>query len=185
MIFLLKRSLVIFTSILWDNISFWFSDALKSSILRFPLLLRIISQTLTYIISYCYLFSHSLWSYSYLSTITFSLSTSHPTPTPPPLTHNMHTRSKKGIVKPIACIKLHTSPISSVPRSHLQDLKDPNWHKAINKEYNSLITNDTWVLVPWPSVANVLRSRWLFKHKFHVDGSLSSYKPHLIANDCS
>ncbi|GKF57308.1 ribonuclease H-like domain-containing protein, partial [Tanacetum coccineum] len=29
---------------------------------------------------------------------------------------------------------------------------------------------------------NVVRSMWLFKHKFKADGSLSRYKAHLVAN---
>ncbi|GKD89388.1 ribonuclease H-like domain-containing protein [Tanacetum coccineum] len=49
-------------------------------------------------------------------------------------------------------------------------------------EYNALIKNNTWVLVPRPSHANVVRSMWLFKHKFHADGSLSRYKARLVAN---
>nr|GFA54432.1 hypothetical protein [Tanacetum cinerariifolium] len=31
-----------------------------------------------------------------------------------------------------------------------------------------------WVLVPRPANVNVVRSMWLFKHKFNADGSLSS-----------
>ncbi|GJW79413.1 ribonuclease H-like domain-containing protein [Tanacetum coccineum] len=49
-------------------------------------------------------------------------------------------------------------------------------------EYNALITNGTWVLVPRPANVNVVRSMWLFKHKFHADGSLSRYKARLVAN---
>ncbi|GJZ03329.1 ribonuclease H-like domain-containing protein [Tanacetum coccineum] len=49
-------------------------------------------------------------------------------------------------------------------------------------EYNALIKNNTWVLVPRPPHANVVRSMWLFKHKFHADGSLSRYKARLVAN---
>ncbi|GKA56389.1 ribonuclease H-like domain-containing protein [Tanacetum coccineum] len=49
-------------------------------------------------------------------------------------------------------------------------------------EYNALITNRTWVLVPRPANVNVVRSMWLFKHKFNADGSLSQYKVQLVAN---
>ncbi|GJR52184.1 RNA-directed DNA polymerase, eukaryota [Tanacetum coccineum] len=54
--------------------------------------------------------------------------------------------------------------------------------KAMLDEYNALITNGTWVLVPRPTNVNVVRSMWLFKHKFHVDGTLSRYKARLVAN---
>ncbi|GKC02550.1 ribonuclease H-like domain-containing protein [Tanacetum coccineum] len=49
-------------------------------------------------------------------------------------------------------------------------------------EYNTLITNGTWVLVPYPANVNVVRSMWLFKHKFNADGLLSKYKARLVAN---
>ncbi|GJZ29720.1 ribonuclease H-like domain-containing protein [Tanacetum coccineum] len=40
----------------------------------------------------------------------------------------------------------------------------------------------TWMLVPKPTNANVVRSIWLFRHKYHADGSLSRYKVQLVAN---
>ncbi|GJU19189.1 ribonuclease H-like domain-containing protein [Tanacetum coccineum] len=78
---------------------------------------------------------------------------------------------------------MHVSTTSPVPRSHIHALHDPNWKHAMLDEYNALITNGTWVLVPRPQNVNVVRSMWLFKHKFHADGSLSRYKACLIANE--
>nr|GEX94233.1 ribonuclease H-like domain-containing protein [Tanacetum cinerariifolium] len=54
--------------------------------------------------------------------------------------------------------------------------------KAMLDEDNALITNETWVLVPRLANVNVVRSMWLFKHKFHADGSLRRYKARLVAN---
>ncbi|GJT23553.1 ribonuclease H-like domain-containing protein [Tanacetum coccineum] len=36
-------------------------------------------------------------------------------------------------------------------------------------EYNALVKNGTWILVSRPSDVNLVRSMWLFKHKFHAD----------------
>ncbi|GKA51074.1 ribonuclease H-like domain-containing protein [Tanacetum coccineum] len=36
--------------------------------------------------------------------------------------------------------------------------------------------------IPRPSDVNLVRSMWLFKHKFHADGTLSRYKARLVAN---
>ncbi|GJT03581.1 ribonuclease H-like domain-containing protein [Tanacetum coccineum] len=36
-------------------------------------------------------------------------------------------------------------------------------------EYNALVKNGTWILVPSPPGANLVRSIGLFKHKFHAD----------------
>lgn len=61
-------------------------------------------------------------------------------------------------------------------------MKDPNWQKAIHEEYNALIANRTWVLVPRPTGANVVWSMWLFKKKFNAYESILRYKTRLIAN---
>ncbi|GKE88192.1 ribonuclease H-like domain-containing protein [Tanacetum coccineum] len=49
-------------------------------------------------------------------------------------------------------------------------------------EYKALIDNNTWVLVPRPPNVNIVRSIWLYKHKYNADGSLSRYKARLVAN---
>ncbi|KAJ9558576.1 hypothetical protein OSB04_013190 [Centaurea solstitialis] len=107
--------------------------------------------------------------------------TDHPVTQPTP-THHMTTRAKAGITKPIQRLNLHINTTSPVPRSHLQALRDPNWQKAMNEEYHALIKNGTWTLVPRPPGVNIVRSMWLFRHKFNADGSLSRYKARLVAN---
>ncbi|GJW13780.1 ribonuclease H-like domain-containing protein [Tanacetum coccineum] len=52
-------------------------------------------------------------------------------------------------------------------------------------EYNALIKNGTRVLVSKPHGANIVRSLWLFRHKYNADGSLSRYKARLVANGSS
>ncbi|GKB79277.1 ribonuclease H-like domain-containing protein [Tanacetum coccineum] len=49
-------------------------------------------------------------------------------------------------------------------------------------EYNALINNNTWTLVPRPTDANIICCMWLFRHKYLADGTLSCYKACLIAN---
>ncbi|GJU86721.1 ribonuclease H-like domain-containing protein [Tanacetum coccineum] len=49
-------------------------------------------------------------------------------------------------------------------------------------EYKSLIDNETWVLVPCPPNVNIVRSMWLYRHKYNADRSLSRYKARLVAN---
>ncbi|GJT51703.1 ribonuclease H-like domain-containing protein [Tanacetum coccineum] len=94
----------------------------------------------------------------------------------------MVTRSQVGTVKHNPRYNFHVSHLSPIPRSHLHAFYDSNWKQAMMDEYNALINNNTWVSVSRPSHANVVRSMWLFKHKFHADGSLSRYKARLVAN---
>ncbi|GKB39228.1 ribonuclease H-like domain-containing protein [Tanacetum coccineum] len=97
-------------------------------------------------------------------------------------THPMVTRAKAGIFKLLERMNCHVTTTSPLPRSHVHALRDPNWKEAMLDEYNALITNGTWVLVPRPANVNVVHSMWLFKHKFNADGSLSRYKARLVAN---
>ncbi|GJT78850.1 ribonuclease H-like domain-containing protein [Tanacetum coccineum] len=89
-------------------------------------------------------------------------------------THHMVTRAKADISKPFTRMNYHATTTSLIPRSYLHALRDPHWHKAMVDEYNALISNGTWALVPRPSNVNVVRSMWLFRHKYNANGSLSS-----------
>jgi hypothetical protein len=44
------------------------------------------------------------------------------------------------------------------------------------EEYEALLSNSTWDLVPRPPGANVVTDKWIFKHKLKADGSLDHYK---------
>nr|GEU71944.1 ribonuclease H-like domain-containing protein [Tanacetum cinerariifolium] len=68
---------------------------------------------------------------------------------------------------------------------HFNLLASLIWRNAIYDEYNELVNNGTWLLVPRPAVVNMVLSMWLFKHNFHVGGNLSRYKARLVANGSS
>ncbi|GJZ69144.1 ribonuclease H-like domain-containing protein [Tanacetum coccineum] len=110
--------------------------------------------------------------------------TTPPPPPPPPPTsqHPMVTRSKVGIVKANPKYNLHVTTSSPIPKSPFHALRDPNWKQAMCDEYKALIDNNTWVLVPRPPNVNIVRSMWLYKHKYNADGSLNRYKARLVAN---
>jgi histone deacetylase 1/2 len=57
----------------------------------------------------------------------------------------------------------------------------PHWRAAMKLEYNALLRNETWTLVPPPSRVNVIDSKWVFKVKKHADGSIERYKARLVA----
>jgi hypothetical protein len=92
----------------------------------------------------------------------------------------MRTRAKSGFLMPRQLFDLSatttTTQISPIPSSYRQALKDPNWHAAMLDEFNALLRNDTWSLVPCPAGANVVTGKWIFRHKLNSDGSLSRYK---------
>ena len=59
------------------------------------------------------------------------------------------------------------------------------WRKATDSEYESLIENNTWELVPLPEGKNVVGSRWVFKVKRDGNGSVERFKARLVAQGYS
>jgi hypothetical protein len=55
------------------------------------------------------------------------------------------------------------------------------WHNAMCDEIAALRTNRTWSLVPFHPSMNIVGSRWVYRIKRRVDGSIERYKARLIA----
>lgn len=53
------------------------------------------------------------------------------------------------------------------------------------KEYESIIHNDVWEVVPRPQGKSVLSSKWLYKIKHGDDGSIEKYKARFVAREFS
>ncbi|RVW64436.1 Retrovirus-related Pol polyprotein from transposon RE1 [Vitis vinifera] len=101
-------------------------------------------------------------------------------PSPPPLplnTHPMVTRAKSGIHKKRSFIVQHTTE----PRTYSQASKNDSWVQAMNREYQALLRNKTWSLVPPPSSAHIVGCRWIYKLKYRPDGSIDRHKARLVA----
>ncbi|MCO5594326.1 hypothetical protein L7F22_048356 [Adiantum nelumboides] len=56
-----------------------------------------------------------------------------------------------------------------------------SWRQAMDSEYQSLMANGTWQLVPAPPNRKLVTCKWLLRKKFHADGSVSRYKARLVA----
>jgi len=52
-------------------------------------------------------------------------------------------------------------------------------------EYKALVDNGTWRFVPRPPRANVVSGKWIFKHKYHSDGSLARHKARWVVRGFS
>uniref|UniRef100_A0A2N9I5M9 Reverse transcriptase Ty1/copia-type domain-containing protein n=1 Tax=Fagus sylvatica TaxID=28930 RepID=A0A2N9I5M9_FAGSY len=59
--------------------------------------------------------------------------------------------------------------------------KNPKWRQAMNSEFDALLKNHTWSLVPPNSSQNQIGCKWVFRIKRHADGSVERYKARLIA----
>lgn len=54
--------------------------------------------------------------------------------------------------------------------------------KAMKDEYDALVENKTWDLVPHPSNVNIIQSLWISRHKKNSYGSFKQYKARLVGN---
>ncbi|KAL9238891.1 hypothetical protein vseg_013261 [Gypsophila vaccaria] len=123
------------------------------------------------------------------SPITSAAQTHAPPPPSPssathsPVTHPYGTRASHNIFKPMTRLNLSAqlTPLSSEPTTVKQTLADPNWFAAMTHQYNALLTNNTWELVPRTPNQNIVGCKWVFRTKYKPDGTLDKYKARLVA----
>jgi hypothetical protein len=80
----------------------------------------------------------------------------------------------------IAATQVLLSP-SSEPVAFSDADKYVAWHDAMCDEIKALRSNHTWSLVPFHPSMNVVGSRWVYRIKRRVDGSIDRYKARLVA----
>ncbi|KAK1609668.1 hypothetical protein QYE76_033341 [Lolium multiflorum] len=111
-------------------------------------------------------------------------------PTAAPL--RPHTRSRSGIFRPkertdgtvawyAACMTAALADPTAEPRTYQAAMSIPHWREAMEQEYQALLRNATWTLVPPPPRVNIIDSKWVFKVKKHSDGTIEHYKARLVA----
>jgi hypothetical protein len=66
------------------------------------------------------------------------------------------------------------------PSSHIDATKHPLWHHAMQEEFEALIKNKTWHLVPHPAGLNIIESKWASKLKHKPDGSIDHFKARIV-----
>jgi hypothetical protein len=55
------------------------------------------------------------------------------------------------------------------------------WKEAINDEMDSILSNNTWILVDLPHGSKPIGCKWVFRRKYNTDGSLQTFKTRLVA----
>ena len=60
-------------------------------------------------------------------------------------------------------------------------LANKDWKEAMDNEYNALMKNKTWHLVPPKHGDNIIDCKWVYKIKRKSDGSIDRYKAGLVA----
>ena len=96
--------------------------------------------------------------------------------------------SSEFIETPLALISTKPTPSrhchlvqSSNLQSYAEVVGHPSWESAMEEEYNSLLENQTWDLVPLPSGRKLVRCKWVYRTKSVADGKITRQKVRLVA----
>ena len=73
----------------------------------------------------------------------------------------------------------------SEPTNVSNAIKHIAWKDAMTEEYQFIIKNDVWEIVPRPEGKSVVSSKWIFKIKCAADSSIEKYKARFIARGFS
>jgi hypothetical protein len=71
------------------------------------------------------------------------------------------------------------------PTCFEEAIQKKEWADAMIEEYQSIIKNDVWEIVPRPKSKDVLSFKWLYKIKHVADGSIEKYKARFVARGFS
>jgi len=75
--------------------------------------------------------------------------------------------------------------IDSKPTTNEDASRHQVWKDPMVEEYQSIMKNDVWEIVPRPEGKSVVTSRWLYKIKHGADGSIEKYKAIFVARGFS
>ncbi|PWA86467.1 gag/pol polyprotein [Artemisia annua] len=103
---------------------------------------------------------------------------------PPPRTRppNLRQNPKPTIRYNPSAYHVSTDPPNSVePSSFTVANKSPEWRQAMAEEFDALVRNGTWSLVPCAKNTNVIDSKWVYRIKRDANGNVTRYKARLVA----
>ena len=75
--------------------------------------------------------------------------------------------------------------VQSEPGSFEEAVKHQVWKDAMHEEYESIMKNDVWDVVPRPKDKSVVTAKWLYKIKHGSDGSAERFKARFVARGFS
>ncbi|XP_019155729.1 PREDICTED: uncharacterized protein LOC109152485 [Ipomoea nil] len=67
------------------------------------------------------------------------------------------------------------------PTCYSQAVGHPQWRDAMDQDFNALLHNNMWTLVPATPDMNIVGCKWVFRTKQNADGTVERYKARLVA----
>ena len=78
-----------------------------------------------------------------------------------------------------------TKLIEAEPSTFEESIKHREWKDDMNEEYQSIMKNGIWEIVPRPENKSIVTSKWIYKIKPAADGSIDEYKARFVARGFS
>jgi hypothetical protein len=75
--------------------------------------------------------------------------------------------------------------LENEPTLFEESIQKKEWADDMTEEYQSIIKNDVWEIVPRPKRKDVVSFKWTFKIKHVADGSIEKYKARFVARGFS
>ena len=90
-------------------------------------------------------------------------------------------RQRRSPERYIGYMALAGECVETEPYSFEEVVQQPIWVDAMVEEYDSIVCNSVWDVVPRPENKSVVSSRWLYKVKQAADGSVEKHKARFIS----
>ena len=88
--------------------------------------------------------------------------------------------TREEVIRKIPLILL----IEDDPKTFLEAMQSRDsafWREAVDDEMDSILSNNTYDIVDLPQGCKTIGCKWIFRKKYHTDGSIQTFKARLVA----
>ncbi|GJY73672.1 nucleotide-binding alpha-beta plait domain-containing protein [Tanacetum coccineum] len=109
-----------------------------------------------------------------------------PKPTSLPLRKHLPITPRNHLIQPspVSTTSIPTPPLPTPPPPPPPPppiTRKRPWRQAMKEEYDALMKNGTWSLVPCASNTNVVDGKWVYRLKRDKNGAITRYKARFVA----
>ena len=75
--------------------------------------------------------------------------------------------------------------IKNLPTIYKEAAEKKEWNNSMIEEYQLIMKNDVWDVVPRPKGKSIVTSKWIYKITHAADGNTKKYKERFVAHGFS